>query len=101
MRVACHRKFLCRVRNNSRSQFLRRSALDQRCAPNPVNPIILQILIQTINHVASPDNVSGSYGGSNLGFVPTKQITAASTKLHATSTSGRENSTGLDDSEPH
>ena len=59
MRVACHCKPSVAFGTISRSQFLRRSALAKQCAPNPVNLLILQILIQTINHVASPDNVSG------------------------------------------
>ena len=41
-------------------------ALTKRCAPHPVHPLILQILIQTVNCNSSPDNVSGSRGGRLL-----------------------------------
>ena len=38
-------------------------ALNKRCVPYPVHPLILQILLQTVNCNSSPDNVSGGCGG--------------------------------------
>ena len=59
MRSLVSSETLFPCRNDLPVAMFTERALAKRCVPNPANPIILKILIQTVNCNSSPDNVSG------------------------------------------